>query len=219
VRWWDEEFWATAAITFASVAVTIGLTVWISWWVLNRQLAHERDSQRIQREEQLADLREELSRDRRIRHAAGLPELLDEWAKSVSRLATSYAQGERMDLVYTHVSGDLSNALPRLQPYRARLRTDPSASAALDDLLQITTLWHKAGHGQVNKPPDPSTKEAFRSIGAELASAIHELELALPAWEDSGQLTLSERPALLTFVQSGGSLPCRGASAAGAVNT
>jgi hypothetical protein len=219
VRWWDEEFWATAAITFASVAVTIGLTVWISWWVLNRQLAHERESQRIQREEQLADLRDELSRDRRIRQAAGLPELLDAWAKSVSRLATTYEQGERMEMLYTHVSGDLRNALPRLHPYRARLRTDPSASAVFDELLHITTSWHKAGQQQVNRRPDSSTVRAFQSIGAELASAIHEFELALPAWEDSGRLTLSDRPALLTFVQSGGSLPCRGESAVEGADT
>jgi hypothetical protein len=65
VQWWNEEFWASAAINFASVAVTIGLTVWISWRILNRQLEHEREAQRVAREQQLADLHEAIDRERR----------------------------------------------------------------------------------------------------------------------------------------------------------
>jgi len=202
VKWWDEEFWATVVITFVSVAVTIALTVWISWWVLNRQLAHERASQARQREEQLADLRAEIQRERRIRQSAGLGDALQQLADTVGGMSsrmTPNSTGNTMLVDY--LLGQVEQSRGAVEIVWNRVKHDPVMDAALNELCELVAKWATLARRHVTSGPSDEWMSSLRAAAIELAQKANDIHEGVAKWEDSGSLNLPDRCSAAAFIR------------------
>lgn len=202
MKWWDEEFWATVAITFVSVAVTIALTVWISWSVLNRQLAHERASQARQREEQLTDLRAEIQRDRRIRQSAGLADALRQLADTVGGMSTrmtSNSTGQTMLVDY--LLGQVSQSRNAVELVWNRVHHDAVMEAALSELCELVAGWERIARLHVASGPSEEWMQGLRAAAIEIAQKASDVHAGVVEWEDTGLLPLPSRTAASVFIK------------------
>jgi hypothetical protein len=181
VRWWDDEFWATLAITMFSVAVTIALTVIISWWIVSHQLTYERELQNRQREEQLADLRAEVERDQRIRQAEGLAERLHALAEAVELSLHPLLPG-----LGRH-QPRVADALQALDASRARLDAGSQLAVVLENLRRSCVLWNGPSYGDSADTSEEWTR-AWEQGALALVDAIRALISILPVWEATGGL-------------------------------
>lgn len=188
MTWFDETFWATAVISLVTVTLTVAGTLWISWRILNRQLAHERETQAKLRDQQLADLRAELGRSRRVRNADGLPELLGRWYSAVQE-ATTYYQPARPGM--TSHDGRIEKvgwANGSLVPTIDGLASTPELADVLTKLGTASHTWVENGKYYCWNVPPPGFADEFRKTGIALASAIAEVRDSLGTWEDDGVL-------------------------------
>jgi hypothetical protein len=197
VKWWDEEFWATTAITFASVAVTIGITVWISWWILNHQLRHERESQARQREEQLADLRAEVARERRIRQAVGLPDVLALLQSRIGGVEVNLYNNRHM---WSFWAGKITESYGELDNHEVRLANDALMFGTVTELRELSRLWIDAANGA--DPTDAEWWEKWRAASVLLQQDILQLRERIPHWEDTGEVTLPGLPGTRRLIES-----------------
>jgi heme exporter protein D len=185
VKWWDEEFWATTAITFASVAVTIGLTVLISWKILDRQLEHERESQQRQREDQLADLRAEVARDRRAKQAVSLSGVVDRLKTTIAGIEVNIrVNGHTVDFW----SPRLDESRQALSSHEVRLARDANMYQALTELSELARVWLKSATSVGRS--DNEWWEKWRAAAVLLQQDLLQLREQIPRWEDTGELSL-----------------------------
>lgn len=200
VKWWDETFWATAVISLVTVALTVAGTLFISWKILNRQLAHERTTQDELRQQQLADLRAELGRSRRVRNADGLLTFLGGWYSAVQEAAAHYHPAQPGG--YSH-DGRLEKvgwSNDRLVSTVDAVASTPDLVDALTKLGMVSHTWVEIGKFYCENVPPAGFAEEFREVGALLASAIEEMRDALGGWEDDGVLPSFDWQRLDEFV-------------------
>lgn len=181
VKWWDETFWATAAITVVGVVLTVVGTLWISWRILKRQLAHERQTQDRLREQQLADLRAEVERDRRIRQVDGLTEGLGRLMHVMNSYARFRFSG--MPVTAHHVTKqvyDMDDVLARM----GRIPLGEVVSGLLDVIRGWALTFN---HIDPRKIPD-EIRATWQAVGFELLGVTETLRTGISHWEDSGEL-------------------------------
>lgn len=182
VKWWDETFWATAAIAGVSIVLTVVGTLWISWLILNRQLAHERETQDKLREQQLADLRVEVQRDRRVRQAEGLAEGLGR----VMHVMNSYCRFRWSSMPGT-TAHHVTKQIYEMDDVVARMGKTPLADV-VSGFLYVVRGWALAFNhvGELNIPND--MRDLWKAVGYELIKEVDTLHGGISNWEDSGKL-------------------------------
>ena len=188
LRWFNEEFWASLTITFFSVAVSIGATVAISWWLLNKQLAAQREADAQARRDQLDDIKAEVGRDRRIRSTGNLREELKSLSTALPLNQVNIFKNplnSKIRRSFQHQSYEALNALEAHEYRYARSQSMFQAITWITGCARQLMLCAK-----VVESSDAEEIEKWRAWGQFISNEMFLISEQIMTWQETDKVDL-----------------------------